>query len=209
MDVIQCFMDDKVVAFQDIKPAAFRHYLVISVEHIPTRSSKKKEETQRCTSVKSMQGRHQEIVRLYLLLGFHKSLASCIYLCYKTVAPYDMQLFCTSSTYHRSMGNHHRGNYQISLPSHLQVPKAHRQGRVIPAASGSSWRQPPYVFKCLLYYLTGVPHERQKITVKGGLLKDDADWSSVGVKHVNDLDSAAAAKRWQPPVNSRNLSNSR
>ncbi|XVF35775.1 hypothetical protein REPUB_Repub18cG0175400 [Reevesia pubescens] len=47
--------DDKVVAFQDIKPAAFRHYLVISVEHIPTRSSKKKEETQRCTSVKSMQ----------------------------------------------------------------------------------------------------------------------------------------------------------
>ncbi|XVF35773.1 hypothetical protein REPUB_Repub18cG0175200 [Reevesia pubescens] len=55
MDVIQCFMDDKVVAFQDIKPAAFRHYLVIFVEHIPTRSSKKKEETQRCTSVKSMQ----------------------------------------------------------------------------------------------------------------------------------------------------------
>ncbi|GLT78397.1 hypothetical protein SLA2020_499340 [Shorea laevis] len=28
--------DDKVVAFQDIKPAAFRHYLVIPVEHIPT-----------------------------------------------------------------------------------------------------------------------------------------------------------------------------
>ncbi|XWS61985.1 hypothetical protein CRYUN_Cryun07bG0172000 [Craigia yunnanensis] len=28
--------DDKVVAFQDIKPSAFRHYLVIPVEHIPT-----------------------------------------------------------------------------------------------------------------------------------------------------------------------------
>ncbi|KAF5734895.1 histidine triad nucleotide-binding protein 3 [Tripterygium wilfordii] len=28
--------DDRVVAFQDIKPAAFRHYLVIPVEHIPT-----------------------------------------------------------------------------------------------------------------------------------------------------------------------------
>uniref|UniRef100_A0A7C9AGP5 HIT domain-containing protein n=1 Tax=Opuntia streptacantha TaxID=393608 RepID=A0A7C9AGP5_OPUST len=28
--------DDKVVAFQDIKPAAFRHYLVIPIEHIPT-----------------------------------------------------------------------------------------------------------------------------------------------------------------------------
>ncbi|GAV78544.1 DcpS_C domain-containing protein [Cephalotus follicularis] len=28
--------DNMVVAFQDIKPAAFRHYLVIPVEHIPT-----------------------------------------------------------------------------------------------------------------------------------------------------------------------------
>ncbi|GAB2274166.1 Bifunctional adenosine 5'-phosphosulfate phosphorylase/adenylylsulfatase hint4 [Dionaea muscipula] len=28
--------DDKVVAFEDIKPAAFRHYLVIPVEHIST-----------------------------------------------------------------------------------------------------------------------------------------------------------------------------
>ncbi|XP_039056325.1 bifunctional adenosine 5'-phosphosulfate phosphorylase/adenylylsulfatase HINT4-like [Hibiscus syriacus] len=28
--------DDKIVAFQDIKPAAFRHYLVVPVEHIPT-----------------------------------------------------------------------------------------------------------------------------------------------------------------------------
>ncbi|KNA13523.1 hypothetical protein SOVF_116270 [Spinacia oleracea] len=30
------YQDDKVVAFQDIKPAAFRHYLVIPIEHIPT-----------------------------------------------------------------------------------------------------------------------------------------------------------------------------
>ncbi|XP_065857886.1 bifunctional adenosine 5'-phosphosulfate phosphorylase/adenylylsulfatase HINT4 isoform X1 [Euphorbia lathyris] len=28
--------DDKVVAFQDIRPAAFRHYLVIPVRHIST-----------------------------------------------------------------------------------------------------------------------------------------------------------------------------
>ncbi|KAJ6932922.1 bifunctional adenosine 5'-phosphosulfate phosphorylase/adenylylsulfatase HINT4 isoform X1 [Populus alba x Populus x berolinensis] len=28
--------DDKVVAFQDINPSAFRHFLVIPVEHIPT-----------------------------------------------------------------------------------------------------------------------------------------------------------------------------
>ncbi|KAL2539147.1 Ubiquitin carboxyl-terminal hydrolase 6 [Abeliophyllum distichum] len=42
--------------------------------------------------------------------------------------------------------------------------------------------QSPYVFKCQLYDLTGVPPERQKIMVKGGLLKDDADWSTLGVK---------------------------
>ncbi|XVF25101.1 hypothetical protein REPUB_Repub13aG0184900 [Reevesia pubescens] len=47
--------------------------------------------------------------------------------------------------------------------------------------------QPPYVFKCQLYDLTGVPPERQKIMVKGGLLKDDADWSSVGVKQGQKL----------------------
>uniref|UniRef100_A0A6N2N524 Ubiquitin carboxyl-terminal hydrolase n=1 Tax=Salix viminalis TaxID=40686 RepID=A0A6N2N524_SALVM len=42
--------------------------------------------------------------------------------------------------------------------------------------------QPPFVFKCQLYDLTGVPPERQKIMVKGGLLKDDADWATLGVK---------------------------
>ncbi|MBA0737180.1 hypothetical protein Gogos_010653 [Gossypium gossypioides] len=30
------FQDDKVVAFKDINPSAFRHYLIIPVEHIPT-----------------------------------------------------------------------------------------------------------------------------------------------------------------------------
>ncbi|KAL2901647.1 Bifunctional adenosine 5'-phosphosulfate phosphorylase/adenylylsulfatase HINT4 [Bienertia sinuspersici] len=30
------YQDDKIVAFQDIKPAAFRHYLVIPIEHIAT-----------------------------------------------------------------------------------------------------------------------------------------------------------------------------
>ncbi|EYU21397.1 hypothetical protein ABFS83_09G109700 [Erythranthe nasuta] len=47
--------------------------------------------------------------------------------------------------------------------------------------------QTPYVFKCQLYDLTGVPPERQKIMVKGGLLKDDADWSKVGVKEGQKL----------------------
>lgn len=47
--------------------------------------------------------------------------------------------------------------------------------------------QPPFVFKCQLYDLTGVPPERQKIMVKGGLLKDDADWSKLGVKNGQKL----------------------
>ncbi|XP_044497430.1 ubiquitin carboxyl-terminal hydrolase 7-like isoform X2 [Mangifera indica] len=47
--------------------------------------------------------------------------------------------------------------------------------------------QPPYVFKCQLYDLTGVPPERQKIMVKGGLLKDDSDWSTLGVKQGQRL----------------------
>ncbi|XP_010545625.1 PREDICTED: ubiquitin carboxyl-terminal hydrolase 6 isoform X2 [Tarenaya hassleriana] len=47
--------------------------------------------------------------------------------------------------------------------------------------------QPPYVFKAQLYDLTGVPPERQKIMVKGGLLKDDADWSTIGVKNGQKL----------------------
>ncbi|XP_052182928.1 ubiquitin carboxyl-terminal hydrolase 6-like [Diospyros lotus] len=47
--------------------------------------------------------------------------------------------------------------------------------------------QSPYVFKCQLYDLTGVPPQRQKIMVKGGLLKDDADWSKLGVKEGQKL----------------------
>ncbi|KAJ3671194.1 hypothetical protein LUZ60_008620 [Juncus effusus] len=47
--------------------------------------------------------------------------------------------------------------------------------------------QPPIVFKGQLYALTAVPPERQKIMVKGGLLKDDADWATVGVKDGQKL----------------------
>jgi len=46
---------------------------------------------------------------------------------------------------------------------------------------------PPYVFKAQLYDLTGVPPERQKIMVKGGLLKDDGDWAAIGVKDGQKL----------------------
>ncbi|XP_035547455.1 ubiquitin carboxyl-terminal hydrolase 6-like [Juglans regia] len=47
--------------------------------------------------------------------------------------------------------------------------------------------QSPNVFKCQLYDLTGVPPVRQKIMVKGGLLKDDGDWSTLGVKEGQKL----------------------
>ncbi|VAH60938.1 unnamed protein product [Triticum turgidum subsp. durum] len=43
------------------------------------------------------------------------------------------------------------------------------------------------VFKTQLYTLTGVPPERQKIMVKGGILKDDTDWSTLGLKDGQKL----------------------
>ena len=42
--------------------------------------------------------------------------------------------------------------------------------------------QPPSTFKFQLYSLTGVPPDRQKIMIKGGFLKDDADWEKVALK---------------------------
>lgn len=48
--------------------------------------------------------------------------------------------------------------------------------------------QPPVTFKTQLFSLTGVPPERQKIMgVKGGLLKDDADWAKLGLKNGQKL----------------------
>lgn len=60
------------------------------------------------------------------------------------------------------------------------------QKEVFPAVEIDT-SQPPLVFKCQLYDLTGVPPERQKIMVKGGLLKDDADWSMIAVKEGQRL----------------------
>ena len=42
--------------------------------------------------------------------------------------------------------------------------------------------QPPSVLKIQLYSLTGVPPDRQKILVKGGQLKDDADWATLKLR---------------------------
>ncbi|KAL5215842.1 hypothetical protein ABZP36_007243 [Zizania latifolia] len=35
-DTVLLYSDDRVVAFRDINPSAFRHYLVIPIEHIDT-----------------------------------------------------------------------------------------------------------------------------------------------------------------------------
>ena len=49
--------------------------------------------------------------------------------------------------------------------------------------------QPPLMFKAQLYALTGVPTERQKIMglPKGGILKDDTDWSRYDIKNGHTL----------------------
>ncbi|XP_055819675.1 bifunctional adenosine 5'-phosphosulfate phosphorylase/adenylylsulfatase HINT4 isoform X2 [Solanum dulcamara] len=52
--------DDKVVAFRDINPSAFRHYLVIPKEHIPT--------------VKNLQRRPEDFSLVSHMLDVGKSL---------------------------------------------------------------------------------------------------------------------------------------
>lgn len=43
---------------------------------------------------------------------------------------------------------------------------------------------PATVFKDQVYQLTGVPTDKLKIPVKGGMLKDDADLNKLGFKPV-------------------------
>ncbi|KAI1787341.1 cysteine proteinase [Ganoderma leucocontextum] len=42
--------------------------------------------------------------------------------------------------------------------------------------------QPPTLFKDAVYQVTGVPPDRMKVMIKGGILKDDTDWRKVGPK---------------------------
>jgi len=46
---------------------------------------------------------------------------------------------------------------------------------------------PGIVFKNQLYSLTGVPPDRQKIMVKGGMLKDEADLTKLNLKPKQKL----------------------
>ena len=64
--------------------------------------------------------------------------------------------------------------------------------------------QPPVVFKQQLFSLTGVPADRQKIMVKGGMLKDDADWGKVAVKAGQKLMMMGTADKVpEAPANSQ------
>ncbi|XVF33775.1 hypothetical protein REPUB_Repub17cG0197000 [Reevesia pubescens] len=224
--------DDKVVAFQDIKPAAFRHYLVISVEHIPTFLafccyysllflSEIFKEERRNTEMHLSQinaGLTSRDCASISLLGFHKiSLPLHLhYLCYPRLIR-DIRFrqhhkrelrrekqrkglanggtrFCHFRPFLVCQHRFRHGNPKALSFFIGKILECEMQKEVFKAVKIDT-RQPPYVFKCLLYYLTGVPPERQKIMVKGGLLKDDADWSSVGVKQVKDLDIFKAPEK--------------
>eukprot|EP00899_Mesostigma_viride_P009296 jgi/Mesvir1/18368/Mv14256-RA.2 len=58
--------------------------------------------------------------------------------------------------------------------------------------------QPPLVFKTQLFTLTGVPPERQKIMVKGGLMQDDGDWGKMGIKEGQKLMMMGTADELPP-----------
>jgi ubiquitin carboxyl-terminal hydrolase 14 len=52
---------------------------------------------------------------------------------------------------------------------------------------------PAIDFKQSVYEVTGVPVDRVKIMVKGGVLKDDHDWSKAGIKEGQTLMVIGAA----------------
>jgi ubiquitin carboxyl-terminal hydrolase 14 len=54
---------------------------------------------------------------------------------------------------------------------------------------------PGLVLKNQLYSLTGVPPERQKIMVKGGMLQDDADISKLKLKPNQKLMMMGTAEK--------------
>jgi len=59
-------------------------------------------------------------------------------------------------------------------------------------------QEPGLVFKHQLFSLTGVPPERQKIMVKGGMLKDDADVAKLGLKEGQKLMMMGSADKARP-----------
>ncbi|KAH7913651.1 hypothetical protein BJ138DRAFT_1058705 [Hygrophoropsis aurantiaca] len=89
---------------------------------------------------------------------------------------------------------------------------------------------PATVFKDAVYQVTGVPPDRMKVMIKGGVLKDDTDWKKVGPKEgqtfmvigaagelpkppakpiifLEDMDDSQLAEALAMPVGLRNLGN--
>ncbi|KAI9511232.1 hypothetical protein F5148DRAFT_975515 [Russula earlei] len=61
-------------------------------------------------------------------------------------------------------------------------------------------QKPPLAFKETVYQLTGVPLDRMKVMVKGGVLKDDSDWEKIGPKEGQTFVAVGAAGELpQPP----------
>ncbi|KAH9062633.1 hypothetical protein EDB83DRAFT_845612 [Lactarius deliciosus] len=61
--------------------------------------------------------------------------------------------------------------------------------------------KPPVAFKEAVYQCTGVPVDRMKIMVKGGVLKDDSDWTKIGPKEDQTfMVIGAAGELPQPPA---------
>ncbi|GJJ09334.1 hypothetical protein Clacol_003556 [Clathrus columnatus] len=90
--------------------------------------------------------------------------------------------------------------------------------------------EPATVFKQDVYQLTGVPPDRMKVMIKGGVLKDDTNWRTVGPKpnqvfmvigaagelpkppskpvvFMEDMDESALAEALRMPVGLKNLGN--
>ncbi|KAI0673157.1 cysteine proteinase [Trametes maxima] len=90
--------------------------------------------------------------------------------------------------------------------------------------------QPATVFKDAVYQLTGVPPDRMKVMIKGGILKDDTDWRKVvpkagqtfmvigaagelpkppstPIKFLEDMDETTLAEALSMPVGLVNLGN--
>ncbi|CAA7262071.1 unnamed protein product [Cyclocybe aegerita] len=89
---------------------------------------------------------------------------------------------------------------------------------------------PPAVFKDSVYQLTGVPPDRMKVMVKGGVLRDDSSWKKIGPKEgqtfmvigaagelpkaptkpvvfLEDMDDSELAQALAKPVGLTNLGN--
>ncbi|KAF6749758.1 ubiquitin carboxyl-terminal hydrolase 6 [Ephemerocybe angulata] len=89
---------------------------------------------------------------------------------------------------------------------------------------------PPSVFKEAVYQVTGVPVDRMKVMVKGGVLKDDSNWKKIAPKagqtfmvigaagelpkapekpivFLEDMDDSELAEALAKPVGLRNLGN--